>query len=62
MIIFVMVLTLHSIFNCEPLNILRVYKGTCFGHVMSKACQYVINDEKVSIGLKNGTVKKIQSG
>jgi hypothetical protein len=33
-----MVATLYSIINCEPLKILRVYEGTCFGHVMSKAC------------------------
>jgi hypothetical protein len=27
------------------------YKGTCFGHVMSKACKYAINDDKVSMNL-----------
>jgi hypothetical protein len=33
----VMVVVL-PIIDYEPLNILRVYEGTCFGHVMSKAC------------------------
>ncbi len=36
--VFTMVIALHSIIDCEPLNILRVYEGTYFGHVMSKAC------------------------
>jgi hypothetical protein len=57
-----MATTLHSIIDCEPLNILRVYEGTCLGHVMSKACQYVTNDEKVFVGLRNVSVKEAQSG
>jgi hypothetical protein len=24
-----------------------VYEGTCFGHVISKACEYATNDDKV---------------
>jgi hypothetical protein len=57
-----MVATLHSIIDYEPLKILRVYKGMCFTHVMSKACYYATNDEKVSVGLKNVSVKEVQSG
>jgi hypothetical protein len=34
----------------EPLRVIKVYEGTCFGHVMSKAYQYVINDNKVFKG------------
>jgi hypothetical protein len=41
-----MEVALHSIIDCEPLKILRVYEGTCFGHVMSKAYQYITNDGK----------------
>jgi hypothetical protein len=37
-----------------------VYKGSCFGHVMSKACQYGTNDDKVVIGLKHVSVKNVQ--
>jgi RPA family protein len=57
-----MAITLHSIIDYEPLNILKVYEGTCFVHVMSKACQYVTNDEKVFVWLRNISVKKTQSG
>jgi hypothetical protein len=35
---FTMVVVLHSIIDCEPLKILKVYEGTYFEHVMSKAC------------------------
>jgi hypothetical protein len=31
------VITLHSIIDCEPLNNFRVYEGTSFGHVMFMA-------------------------
>jgi hypothetical protein len=33
-----MAAVLHYIINYGPLNIHKVYEGTCFGHVMSKAC------------------------
>jgi hypothetical protein len=39
-----------SVIDCEPLKVIKVYEGTCFGHVMSKAYQYVINDNKVFKG------------
>jgi len=41
-----MAIGLHSIIDCEPLKILRVYVSTCFGHVMSKVYQYITNDDK----------------
>jgi hypothetical protein len=44
--------TLHSIIDCEPLRILRVYEGTRFGHVMSKACKYATNDEIFWVALR----------
>jgi hypothetical protein len=31
--------TMHSIINCESLQIFKVYGGTCFGHMMCKAYQ-----------------------
>jgi hypothetical protein len=34
------VTTLQSIIDCESLNFLQVYEGTCFGHIMFKAYQY----------------------
>jgi hypothetical protein len=32
-ILIAMVLALHSIINCEPLKLIKVYEGMCFGHV-----------------------------
>jgi hypothetical protein len=54
-----LVTILHSIINCEPLKIHRVYEGTCFGHVMSKAYQYATNDEFSFVGLRNVNVKEL---
>jgi hypothetical protein len=48
---------LCSIIDCQHLRLLKVYEGTCFGHVMSKACQYATNDDKVSKGLVQVNVK-----
>jgi hypothetical protein len=53
---------MHSIIDNEPLKILKVYEGTCFGHVMSKARQYATNDDKIFVGLRNVSVKEAQSG
>jgi hypothetical protein len=53
-----MVAVMHSIIDYEPLKIFRIYEGTCFGHVVSKASQYVTNDDKIFVGLKNVSVKK----
>jgi hypothetical protein len=41
---------------------LLMYKNTCFGHVMSKVCQYATNGDKVSIGLTLVNVKNSQIG
>jgi hypothetical protein len=35
------------VINRELLNLLKLYVGTYFGHLMSKCCQYVTNEEKV---------------
>jgi len=43
--------TSHFIIGYEPLMILKVFQGTCFRHVMSKDCQSIKYDDKVSIGL-----------
>jgi hypothetical protein len=57
-----MAIILHSIIDYEPLKILKVYEGTCFGHVMFKACQYATNDEIFYVGLRNVNVKEAQNG
>ncbi len=55
-----MATTLSSIVDYKTLKILQVYEGTCFGHVMSKICQYTTNDDKVSMGLTFVNVKDSQ--
>jgi hypothetical protein len=57
-----MATTLQLIINCELLKLLRVYEGTCFGHVMSKMCQYAMNVDKVLVGLTLVNVKDVQIG
>jgi hypothetical protein len=41
---------------------LRVYEGTCFGHVMFKTCQHITNDVKVYTRLTLMSVKDAQVG
>jgi hypothetical protein len=53
-----MAIALRSIIICQPLKLNQVYEGTCFGHVMSKVCQY---DNKVSKGLMQVNVKDAQT-
>ncbi len=55
-----MATTLSSIVDYRPSKLQWVYEGTCFGHIMSKAYKYVINDEKVTKGLKQVSVKAAQ--
>jgi hypothetical protein len=54
----ILVKTLQSIINYEPLKPLGVY-GTYFGHMLSKACQYVTKKNKVHVGLKHVRVQKM---
>jgi hypothetical protein len=42
-----MAIALYFIIICQPLKFKHDYEGTYFGHVMSKACQYATNDDKV---------------
>ncbi len=53
-----MVMALHeSVINYQTLKLQKVYEGMCFGHIMFKACQYAMNDEKVTNDLKHVSVK-----
>jgi len=56
-----MATTFHSIVDYELLNLQRVYEGTCFGCMLFKACQYATNDDKVSMGLSQVSVKDAQT-
>jgi hypothetical protein len=53
--------TLHSIIIYQPLKPNHVYESTCFGHVMSKACRYVTNNDKVFKSLMEVNVKDAQT-
>jgi hypothetical protein len=46
-----MVTIVWSIIEYEPLKLLQVYEGICFGHVMVKMCLHATNDDKVSTSL-----------
>ncbi len=53
--------TLKSVVSCAPLQLATPSNGTHFGHVMSKTCQYAINDIKIDDGMKEMSVIKAQS-
>ncbi len=55
-------IALHSIVDCELLNLPHAYEGICFGHMLSKACQYSMNDDKGSMGLRQVNVRYAQVG
>ncbi len=56
-----MAFTLCSIIDYQPLRLLKVYEGICFGHVMYKACQQATNGNKVSKCLVQVSVKDVQA-
>lgn len=53
--------SLSEVVSCEPLGLTRPYAGVCFGHVMSKACQYATDDSKVCRDFKEISLKEVQS-
>jgi hypothetical protein len=55
-----MTIILNFVISCEALNLLVPFDGACFGHVMSKAAQYVTNDDKISKDLVPISVKSTQ--
>ncbi len=52
-----MTIALKSILKCEVLGLDVSFKGACFGHAFSKACQYVIINEKVCKNFKFVSIK-----
>ena len=47
--------------SCDVLDIKQPYVGVCFGHVMSKACQYATDDDKVCREMKELSLKSAQA-
>ena len=52
---------LTSVASCKPLALLQPYSRVCFGHIMSKACQYTADDTKNCIGMKRMFIKGAQT-
>ncbi len=53
-----MISALTSVVSCELLGLTTPLIGSCWGHAMSKCCQYVIDDTKVSTRLTSISMKK----
>jgi len=53
--------TLKCVVNCDNLRLEEPFQGPCFGHAMSKACQYATTNEKVFIGLHKMSIKSTQT-
>lgn len=47
---------LSSMVVCAPLQLPEPYSGTCFGHVMSKACDSATNDQKVCARMRDVSI------
>lgn len=43
--------------SCVTLMLPQPYASSCYGHVMSKCCQYVINNLKVYDSMKDMSIK-----
>jgi methylaspartate ammonia-lyase len=54
-------IVLTSIASCEVLGLTTPFVGACWGHTMSKCCQYATNDSKVCVGLTSISIKEAQS-
>jgi hypothetical protein len=53
-----MTIALKCVAKCEVLGLYENFKGSCFGHVFSKACQYyVVTNEKVYKNFKFISIK-----
>jgi hypothetical protein len=45
---------------CEPLQLPQPFVSFFFGYVMSKACQYAMNEIKVGVGMKELSLKDVE--
>ncbi len=45
---------------CKPLQLPQPFANICFGQIMSKVCQYVMNEAKVGVGMKEVSLKDVQ--
>jgi hypothetical protein len=47
--------------NYEPWQLTSPYVGACFGHAMSKTCQYATLDDKICVGMTQASLKNAKS-
>ena len=52
---------LKIVVSCKELGQVVSFEGSCFGHALSKACQYASTDEKVSASLQPMFIKGAQA-
>jgi hypothetical protein len=52
---------LTFIVSCNNLGLLEPFHATCFGHALSKVCQYVTLDEKMFTGPRLVSIQATQS-
>lgn len=55
-----LVASLSSMVTYRPFGMALPHVGTCFGHAMSKACQYATMNEKVCRGVSKVRISKAQ--
>ncbi len=56
----IMTTILKSIVSCDMLGLEEIFKGICFGHAFSKACQYATTKEEVCKDLRYVLIKDAQ--
>jgi hypothetical protein len=52
---------LKAVVSCVDLDKAKPFDDYCFGHTLSKVCQYVTFDEKVGCGLLYASIKSTQA-
>jgi hypothetical protein len=56
-----LILALTSVVIGSPLQLTSPFLGSCYGHAMSKACQYAFDDSKVCVGFLEISLKNVQT-
>ncbi len=56
-----LILALTHVVTCCPFQSTSSFVGSCFGHAMSKACQYAFDDSKVCVGFLEISLKNVQT-
>jgi len=52
--------TFLQVVNYELLQLTSPYVGACFGHTVSKTCQYVISNDKICVGMTQMLLRNAQ--